>query len=620
MDIGALLQDTCPGNLQGMSGYFFLTLLNSLMNSKCKLGNTNDYTEDYAPRLKDGDEFDFIVVGSGSAGAVVANKLSENPNWKVLVLEAGGYPSATSDIPALLFGASGGEEDWQYRTEPSPLNCLGFKDEQCIWPRGKGLGGSSILNAMMYIKGNKRDYDTWEELGNTGWAWNTVKEYFKKLENMQTKGVSDQYGRDGYMTLNRYPSDQPIASALEEAFKEMKLPLLNEENPVNPLGALTAFQCIKDGIRFNTGRAFLGQVKSRSNLMTALHSFAKKVIIDRKSKSATGVQVEIGGKIINLKAKKEVIVSGGTINSPQLLMLSGVGPKRCLEKVKVDLIKNLPVGEHLEDHVLHVGFFVKFNPEIQSKENQLDTIYKYFAHQQGDLGTIMITNIMDFINTKNDSQYPNIQHHYLLFPMNDSFVASGFPSSCGLKDEILANINDAVEQKSVLAITSTVLNPKSHGKILLKTNNAKDKPLIYPEYLSDQNDEDMASMLESLRFLENLIETSPLKKYDPEIIQFNLPECKKFEFRSDDYWKCSLRHLTTTLYHPTGTCKMGPSDDGTSVVDPELRVFGIGNLRVADASIMPNIVSANTHAPTMMIGYKAGLMISKFWSDKHTEL
>ncbi|XP_072381730.1 glucose dehydrogenase [FAD, quinone]-like [Diabrotica undecimpunctata] len=138
------------------------------MSSKCKLGNTNDYTEDYAPRLKDGDEFDFIVVGSGSAGAVVANKLSENPNWKVLVLEAGGYPSASSDIPALVFGGPTEEENWHYRAEPSPLSSLGFKDQQSIWPRGKGLGGTSILNAMMYIKGNKRDYDTWEELGNTG--------------------------------------------------------------------------------------------------------------------------------------------------------------------------------------------------------------------------------------------------------------------------------------------------------------------------------------------------------------------------------------------------------------------------------------------------------------------
>ncbi|CAG9831004.1 unnamed protein product [Diabrotica balteata] len=620
MDIGSLLQDTCPGNLQGMSGYFFLTLLNSLMSSKCKLANTNDYTEDYAPRLKDGDEFDFIVVGSGSAGAVVANKLSENPNWKVLVLEAGGYPSATSDIPALLFSASGHEEDWQYRTEPSPLSCLGFKNEQCIWPRGKALGGSSILNAMMYVKGNKRDYDTWEELGNTGWGWDTVKEYFKKLENMQVQGVSDQYGRDGYMTLNRYPSDQPIVTILDDAFKEMKYPQLKEENPANPLGTLTAFQCIKNGIRFNTGRAFLGQVKSRSNLMTALYSFVQKVIIDQKNKSATGVQVKVGERIINLKAKKEVIVSGGSINSPQLLMLSGVGPKDHLQEVKIDLIKDLPVGEHLEDHALHVGFFVELNPEIQSTENQLDMIYKYFAHQEGVLGTILITNFWDFINTKNDSPYPNMQHHYLLYRVNDTYATSGFPTSIGLKDEILANINDAIKERPLLQIASTLLNPKSHGKIMLRSSNAQEKPLIYSGYFSDQNNEDMTVMLESLRFLEKLLETSPLKEHDPRITQLDLPECNKFEFRSDDYWKCSLRYHTTTVYHPTGTCKMGPSDDGTAVVDPELRVFGIDNLRVADASIMPKIVSANTHAPTMMIGYKAGVMISKYWNDKHVEL
>ncbi|XP_050503051.1 glucose dehydrogenase [FAD, quinone]-like isoform X1 [Diabrotica virgifera virgifera] len=620
MDIGSLLQDTCPGNLQGMSGYFFLTLLNSLLSSKCKLANPNDYTEDYAPRLKDGDEFDFIVVGSGSAGAVVANKLSENPNWKVLVLEAGGYPSSTSDMPALLFSASGQEDDWQYRTEHSPHSCLGFKDERCIWPRGKALGGSSILNAMLYIRGNKRDYDTWEKLGNTGWGWDTVKDHFKKLENMKVEGVSDQYGRDGYMTLNRYHSDQPIVDTLHEAFRELKYPQLQEENPENPLGTLIAFQCIKDGIRFNTGRAFLGQVKSRANLLTALHSFVQKVTIDPKTKSATGVQVKVGGRIINLKAKKEVIVSGGAINSPQLLMLSGVGPKDHLQKVKIDLIKDLPVGEHLEDHQFHVGYFVELNPEIHSMDNQLDTIYKYFARQEGILGTIVITNFMDFINTKHDSPYPNIQHHYILYPINDSYSASAFPTSIGLKDEILANINDGIKERPLLQISSTLLNPKSHGKIMLKSSNAQEKPLIYSGYYSDQNDEDMTVMLESLRFLEKLLETSPLKMHDPQIVKFDLPECNKFEFRSDEYWKCSLRYLTTTVYHPTGTCKMGPTDDGTAVVDPELRVFGINNLRVADASIMPNIVSGNTHAPSMMIGYKAGLMISKHWTDKHVEL
>ncbi|XP_057669068.1 glucose dehydrogenase [FAD, quinone]-like [Diorhabda carinulata] len=620
MDLGGTLVDTCPGNLQGISGYLFISLINSLVQSKCKLGSREAYNEDYSSKIRDGDEFDFIVIGSGSAGSVVANKLSENDKWKVLVLEAGGYPSAVSDIPALLFYLQGTDEDWQYKTEPSKTSCLGFKNEQCSWPRGKVFGGSSVFNAMLYIKGNKRDYDNWAELGNTGWDWENVRQHFKELENMQEENVSDQYGRDGFMKLTKYDPGEPITNSIEEAVAQLGYQNLEEENPTNPLGTLKVFVCIKDGMRYNAAKAFLGNVKERPNLFTSLHSFVNKILIDPATKTAIGVEVKIGEKILKVKANKEIILSAGSINSPQILMLSGIGPKEHLESLNIKVFKDLPVGYNLQDHMLNVGVLVTFAPEAFNLKNNQDELYKYFMYQKGSLATVSTLNFCNFFNTKNDSQYPNIQNHLFAFESNDEKYLEGVLNSFGEKEHILNSKLRGVKDRPSLLICNTLLNPKSSGRILLKTIDPEDKPLINSGYFTDEHGEDLQTYLEAIRYVENLLEIPPMKKFDPQIVKVDLPDCDQYEYRSDDYWRCSLRHLTATTYHPTGTCKMGPASDKTAVVDPELRVHGIKNLRVADASIMPKIVSANTHAPSMMIGHKAGVMIQERWLNQKIEL
>ncbi|XP_057669072.1 glucose dehydrogenase [FAD, quinone]-like [Diorhabda carinulata] len=613
MDL-ANLNDTCPGNLQGVSRYLFLALITNFVDSKCKLGSIQQYNENYASYLQDGDEFDFIVIGSGSGGSVVANKLSENPNWKILVIEAGGYPSATSDIPALLFTLQGTDEDWQYKTEPSETSCFGFKNEQCRWPRGKALGGSSVLNVMLYIKGNKRDYDRWEQMGNVGWGWDIVQHHFKQLENVQHPNVSSKYGREGFMTLTKYSMGLPVMNAIRETLKEQDFPILQEENPTNPLGTLETFVCINNGMRYNTGKAFLGTVKNRPNLYTTLHSLVEKIIIDPETKTATGVQIRIEDKILTVKSKKEVIVSAGTINSPQLLMLSGIGPRHVLERLDIEVIQDLPVGANLQDHFLNMGFFITFNPDGGIAENTMDLLSQYFLYQQGTLATVGTTNIWAFINTKNDSEYPNVQHHFIFHPANDKFPTNSLMNAMGVKDEILQSLLDVSNNTPGLSICATLLNPKSTGKILLRSKNPEDKPIIHSGYLTEG--EDLEVMLESIRFMENVLDSPILQKYNPKIEKLHLPACHQYVFRSDNFWKCTLRYLGTSCFHPVGTCKMGPEGDPTAVVDSKLKVHGIHRLRVVDASIMPKIVSGNTHAPTMMIGHKAGVMISDEWSNE----
>lgn len=592
MDIISASTDSCPGNLEGAAGYLFISLINSLFTSKCALGRKDSYNDDYSHKLQDGNEFDFIVIGSGSAGSVVANKLSENPQWRVLVLEAGGYPSSTSDIPGLVFNLQETDEDWQYQTEPSKTSCLGLKDGRCRWPRGKVLGGTSTINAMLYIKGNKRDFDHWAELGNIGWDWNNVKEEFTDVEKI--------------LQINKYTYGDPIKHAIEDAYKLKNYQILSEDNPESPIGIFTSPSTIDNGLRNNAAKAFLGKFKNRKNLFVSTNTFVEKILIDPKTNTVNGVKVNITGRILEIKAAKEIVLSGGSINSPQLLMLSGIGPEEHLKNIGIDLLRDLPVGENLQDHLVHVGLYVALATDStlpeQKGENMLNIIHQYFSQRKGPLSTIGLTQICSFINTKNDSVYPNIQYHHIMYNQHDNFLWPQVAKVMGCNNETVLSISEILKTSNLLMIIPTLLNPKSKGRIFLKSKDPYESPLIYPEYLTDKNDDDLNVMLEAIRFIEKLIELPPIQKFQPAIVPLDIPGCEKYEFRSDNYWKCSLRYLSSTVYHPTSTCKMGAVDDGTAVVDPRLRVHGINKLRVVDASIMPKVVSANTQATAMMIG------------------
>ncbi|CAH1107811.1 unnamed protein product [Psylliodes chrysocephalus] len=607
------LGNSCPGNLQGTSAGLFLTLINTLVAAKCSLGDPINYPEDFGPNIKNGDTFDFIVIGGGSAGSVVANKLSENRNWKVLVLEAGGLPSATSDIPALMFNLQGTEEDWAYKTQPQKGSCLSMKNKQCNWPRGKVLGGSSVLNAMLYVKGNRRDYDHWAELGNTGWDWDSIKEYFTKLEQvLPPESENTPLGTKGLLTLTKKSSDEPIKISLQEAYEQVGIKYLKEQNPENPIGTVDVPLCTEKGQRANTGKKILGNYQNRTNLLVSLHSFVERLII--KENVAKGVKVVIGGKLLKLKAKKEVIVSGGAINSPQLLMLSGIGPKKHLESLEITVKKNLPVGQFLQDHLISWQEIKLPLDAIKYPKGPADPLYEYFMRQEGPLASLSLTNFLTFLNTKNDSMWPNLGFHYFLFPPNDQILGPAVIQGVGFVDSIVAARSRKCKLNPCLMMIPTLLTPKSMGRIMLKSKTPRDYPLIYSGYLTDNAEEDITVMVEAMRFNERLIQTPAFQKYNPEIIRYPISKCDKLPYGSIMYWDCFTRHVATTLYHPTSTCRMGVSENN-SVVDPRLRVHGVKNLRVVDASIMPVITSGNTHAPSMMIGFKASDMIKEDWLE-----
>ncbi|CAH1275225.1 unnamed protein product [Diabrotica balteata] len=366
----------------------------------------------------------------------------------------------STNIPAFLFSLQGSDEDCRIKPNLRKHHVWLTKMGNVVGQEGKVLGGTSTINAMLYMRGDKRDYDHWAELGNIGWDWNSVLEHYKQLENMQYLHASDQYGRDGLLKLTKYDSGHPITQAITEANELLGYPVLAEENPDRPLGSIVGSMTISEGARENSAKAFLGRIKDRANLYSALHSYVQKIVIDPETKSAKAVEVKIGKKLVTLKAKKEIILSAGAINSPQVLMLSGLGPKKHLQELGIPLIKNLPVGHNLEDHVVHTGFDVSLKLESLLTNNKLETIYKYFRYNEGELATISMTNLLNFINTKNDSSYPNICYHYLFCPPSDPYLLPELARASGLTDEIFLSKNDAAYSRPFLSFYSTLLNPK----------------------------------------------------------------------------------------------------------------------------------------------------------------
>ncbi|KAJ8931346.1 hypothetical protein NQ314_015755 [Rhamnusium bicolor] len=511
----------------------------------------------------------------------------------------------TSAVPVVLQGT---HEDWQYEPEQSATSCLGLENRKCKWSRGKVLGGCSSINAMIYVRGNKRDYDQWAEMGNVGWDWESVLSNFQKLENLQAEELR---GRE------------PIKETIKEAARELGYPSLLEEQPLKPLGYFDSLLTTESGTRLNSAKAFLGKIKHRINLHVTLNALVTKILIDETTKTAIGVEIKIGKRSLKVFARKEVVLSAGTINTPQLLMISGIGPKTHLESLDINVISNLPVGENLQDHAMFGGLYTKINQNAikpTAPNIILDEIYKYFMYRVGSFSQIMITNMVGFINTRNDSDFPNLQVIHVLNLLNEQYLLPEIMRKFGYTGKVAQRLLDVNKESAMLTLLPILLNPKSRGRILLRNKDPTEKPVIYSGYFTDENEEDLELMLEGIRFTEKLLKTEALAKHNPEIVQINFPQCENFTYRSDEYWKCLIRHVTTTMYHPVGTCKMGPDSDRTAVVDPRLRVYGVKNLRVADASIMPKIVSANTNGPAMMIGHKAGEMIIEDWSKNRDEL
>ncbi|XP_050539421.1 glucose dehydrogenase [FAD, quinone]-like isoform X2 [Daktulosphaira vitifoliae] len=560
-------------------------------------------------------EYDFIVVGAGSAGAVLANRLSEVPEWKVLLIEAGQRATHLMDIPITAVYLQGLDIDWKYSSIPMNNSCLSFDDRRCKIPRGKVMGGSSAINFMIYTRGNRRDYDNWAAMGNEGWNYDQVLKYFIKSERANLSQSEEMFhGKDGPLYVSDIKFKSNIAKAFVKSLSQIGHPII-DVNGEKQTGGNYLQVTMKNGRRWSTNSAFLFPASKRKNLHVKKYSTVTRILIDEVTKTAVGVEFVNERKKYRVYARKEVIVSGGAINSPQLLMLSGIGPEAHLKEKGIPVLSNLPVGENLMDHISLGGLFILINDTVSLKTDRLlqdPYIMQNFYMGNGGLCSVAGgTEALGFFDTKNPNKSDgHTDLELLLFSSSYTSDVSAH-KYFGLRTDIFNKVYNPVADKDSFMVFPMVMRPKSKGRIWLRDTNPFHHPFIDPNHFSNKADLDV--IVAGVRIVQRMLKTDAMRKLDAQILTTPLPGCTKYVFDSNAYWKCAARQISFSIYHLSGTCKMGPVGDPTAVVDPRLRVHGVKRLRVIDASIMPEIPAGHTNAPTIMIGEKGADMIKEDW-------
>lgn len=528
-------------------------------------------------------EFDYIVVGAGSAGCVLANRLSADGEKQVLLLEAGGRDlSPWIHVPVGYFKTlHDPKTDWCYKTQPD----AGLNGRSIDWPRGKILGGSSSINGLLYVRGQHDDYHHWRQLGNKGWSWDDVLPYFKRAEN-QENGADEYHGTGGPLSVTNMRVHREVCNALIEAAEELGIPRNSDSNGATQEGAGYFQLTAKHGRRCSTAVGYLNPARKRPNLTIITHAHTEKLLFENDaSVDAKGVVFNIKGKPhqATLRPGGEVVLSAGSIGSPQILQLSGIGPGELLNTFSIPVRKELKgVGRNLQDH-LQIRMVYEVN--VPTLNDEINNIFRrgimgmqYILARKGPMA-MGASQVCIFCKSNPDLDTPDIQYHF----------------------QPLSADKPGVEMHPFSGITMSVcqLRPESRGKIEIASPYMSSHPNIYPNYLSATLDQEVA--VASMRKTRALTETKALSKF---IV------CEKIPGRGADTDVELLetaRNISQTIYHPTSTCKMG--NDAMAVVNERLQVHGVNNLRVVDASIMPTIVSGNTNAPTIMIGEKASDMI-----------
>jgi choline dehydrogenase len=527
-------------------------------------------------------EFDYVVVGGGAAGCVVAGRLSEDPSVSVCLLEAGGPDSSAFIHAPLGFAATAPLKlfSWGYETVPQ----AGFNGRKGFQPRGKVMGGSSSINAMVYTRGNRNDYDHWAYQGNPGWSYQDVLPLFKRAENNECFGATEYRGVGGPLNVSYLRSPSPLNEVFMQACEQIGIPRTPDYNGAQQYGVAHAQVTQKGGERWSAAKGYITPHLGRKNLTVITGAHTSRVLLD--GKRATGVEYIQNGGTQQVKAKREVIVSGGAFGSPHLLMLSGIGPAAHLQQHGIAVAHDLPgVGQNLHDHLTTVLIYrtprkeVALGTSLSGAWTVIKSIFEWRSKRTGWI-TTNVAETQGFISTEGNTDYPNIQL------------------------ALCTGIVDDHTRKAHLGhgytLHVTLMRPKSRGSVTLQSAKPTDAPLIDPAFFKDP--EDMQTLIKATQMGHDIMEAKALAPYRSKMIH-------PLERNNPTQIEAFLRKNSDTEYHPVGTCKMGPATDPMAVVDASLKVHGMQGLRVVDASIMPRLTTGNTNAPSIMIGEKGAELI-----------
>ena len=525
-----------------------------------------------------GGEFDYVIIGAGSAGCALANRLSESPAAKVCLVEAGG-----ADKDPLIHAPMGfaflpdwSPINWRFDTVPQRR----LNNRVCYQPRGRVLGGSSSINAMIYIRGTPSDYDGWAERGCTGWAWDDVLPYFKKAQDQQ-RGESDHHGIGGPLAVSDLQFKNPLSDIFLEACSELQLPTNDDFNGAKQEGFGYYQVTQRNGRRCSSAAAYLDPARSRPNLTIISGAQAERVLFYEKR--AKGVSLRFKNKNEIVMARRDIILSAGAFQSPQLLMLSGVGPGAHLQEMGIDVIAEAPeVGAHLQDHLDYTVLRKSASPDtiglnVGTIKRFLPALSAYRKRGEGML-TSNLAEAGGFLKTDPSLDEPDVQFHFI----------PGLVDDHGRKKHLGGGFSCHV----------CVLRPKSQGSVRLTSNDPMKPPAIDPNFLSDEDD--LGRLVKGARTVLRILDTPVFEPVTGEQMYLE-------KDAGDDAIIADIKARSDTIYHPVGTCRMG--DDENSVLTPDLKVRGVEGLRVADASIMPTLIGGNTNAPSIMIGERAADLI-----------
>ena len=528
-------------------------------------------------------DFDYIIVGAGTSGCLLANRLSADSKTKVLLLEAGGKDDYFwIRVPVgYLFTMNNPRTDWCFSTEAS----TGLNGRSLNYPRGKVLGGCSSINGMIYMRGQARDYDHWRQLGNSGWGWDEALKYFKRSEG-HVLGENQMHGGNGEWRVEGQRLSWEILDAFRDAAAETGIPNTTDFNTGNNEGCGYFEVNQKQGVRWSAADAFLHPIKSRANLTVVTKAHVNKIQFE--GKKVTGVKFWRGYELFEASVSGEIILASGAIGSPQIMQTSGISSGALSQKLGINNIIDLPgVGENLQDHLqMRLVFKVKNTKTLNLRANSLlgkiGMGLEYFLFKRGPM-TMAPSQLGGFAKSDENRETPNLQYH--IQPLSTE------------------KLGDPLHPFEAFTASVCNLRPESRGHVRIKTEDSRVPPKIQPDYLSDPADRKVAA--DAIKLTRKIVSSPAMKKFEPEEFKPGI------EFASDEELAREAGNIGTTIFHPVGTCKMGPTSDKMAVVDERLKVYGLQGLRVVDASVMPTITSGNTNSPTLMIAEKASDMILK---------